>query len=309
MANRKYGKCHKCLGWVPADDPTCPHCGAEQSLLASLMAGARRAGKGAQQSVSGSDSPFENVSTLLLGALFVMFAIPIVALARHPDFHIAAYLLGADTVPPTLLGALTKGPFHHTGYGPDGGPDIGCDTFVDHQYWRLIAGVFLHHGIIHLGFNCSALATLGPKIQRFYGPGFLMFLFVATGALGFVVTYVAYADRVLSAGASGAIFGLIGTGMASAFRAGDRHELRTYASWLIGSVLISLFAPINNWAHFGGLVGGLLFGYLVPEHRVPVYPALQRLGTVLGVLATIAVFVSLYFAAEFAQLALAAAQP
>jgi membrane associated rhomboid family serine protease len=307
----KFKRCHACAGWAPKADAVCPHCGADLGWLATALAAVRSAGKRSATAATAAtrdpDALTSNVSSLLLLGMFVLFALPILAMSKNPDFSVGKYLMGGDSFTSILLGALTKGPPIPMLQGGDSIAFIPTDTFRDGQYWRLIAAVFLHSGIMHIGFNAMALAQLGPKMQRSYGPGFLMALFVFSGAFGYLVTYVAY-TKVLSVGASGAVFGLIGVGIAGALRVNDKVELRTYLSWLIGSFLISFFAPINNWAHGGGLAFGLFFGWLVPEHRVPVYPWMQRVGSVLGALATVLVVVSLIFAAMFARSVLAEVQ-
>ncbi len=130
-----------------------------------------------------------------------------------------------------------------------------------HEYYRLITGAFLHANIIHLLFNCYALYVIGSQIESFMGRVkyiVIYFISIITSSLLSIVLN----NNTASIGASGAIFGLMGSLLYFGY------HYRVY----LGSVLRSQIIPlivinliigfvtpgIDNFAHIGGLVGGVL---------------------------------------------------
>jgi len=153
------------------------------------------------------------------------------------------------------------------------------------QYYRFLTSMFLHAGLLHIGFNAYALYAIGPETERLYRtPRFLALYFIA-GFGGGVASYLFTANP--GVGASGAIFGLIG-GLA-AFYYVSRKLLGDVARRQIGNlvtiIMINLFIGfstplIDNSAHIGGLITGALVGWLlaprfeVNQHLVP--PVVER---------------------------------
>lgn len=165
------------------------------------------------------------------------------------------------------------------------------------EWWRLITPVFLHIGWIHLLVNMYSLFILGPYVEKLYGSARFVFFWIATGVAGVVASYLASSSgmrggvlaRFLfrggdgpSAGASGALFGLIG--VLFVFGIKFRHELpegfkRAFGTGMIPTILINLFIGytipyIDNAAHLGGFVAGALLalfvGYKRPGQRASV---------------------------------------
>jgi rhomboid protease GluP len=143
------------------------------------------------------------------------------------------------------------------------------------EYWRLLAAMFLHIGLAHLAFNGWALYSLGRDVEAFYGSRRFAAIYFLAGLFGNVAFYL-FGDRVLSAGASGAIFGLVGAEIAfflrnrQLFGSLGRQRLMNLAI-LVGINLVYGFvgAGINNLAHLGGLFAGLLLGLaLTPRYEV-----------------------------------------
>lgn len=136
------------------------------------------------------------------------------------------------------------------------------------QYYRLLSSMFLHAGLVHLLFNSWALYTLGPESERIYGtPRFLALYFLA-GLAGSVASYLLSPRPAV--GASGAIFGLIG-GLAAFYYSArkllgevSRQQLGSLITVIMINLFIGFSTPrIDNNAHIGGLVGGLLAGWLL----------------------------------------------
>ena len=156
------------------------------------------------------------------------------------------------------------------------------------QYWRFVTLMFLHIGFIHLFFNNYALWIVGQEIERLYGSARFVVIYLLTGLAGSVASYFYKPDSV-SAGASGAIFGLFGLLATFAFR--YRKEIPQSISSQIKRQVIPLIAinlgigflvpMVDNSAHVGGLLTGVLLGLIVPykrpeEKRTPVlWRALQ----------------------------------
>jgi hypothetical protein len=134
--------------------------------------------------------------------------------------------------------------------------------------------MFLHIGFSHLAFNAWALFSLGREVEAFYGPVWFTAIYLISG-LGGNLAYYLFGSDTLSAGASGAVFGLIGSEAAFFWLNRDlfgqigRQRLANLAV-LIGINLIFGFTVpgINNLAHLGGLVSGAVMGLaLAPRYR------------------------------------------
>ena len=135
------------------------------------------------------------------------------------------------------------------------------------EYWRLITAAFLHIGIFHLAVNMWALYVVVPPIERLFGRTMTSAVYLLTG-VGASLLSLSWNTTTVSAGASGAVFGFIGL-IISFFhfaRLNVRPELvSTIRSWAMRMAVINLLfgfsvTGINNMAHLGGLVTGLIMG-------------------------------------------------
>jgi membrane associated rhomboid family serine protease len=123
------------------------------------------------------------------------------------------------------------------------------------QWWRLITSAFLHGSFLHIAFNMYVLFALGPTLERILGHGRFIVLYL-TAAFGASVTSYVFSDaNMVSVGASGAIFGLMGALVVAGKRL--RYDI-TQVLVLIGiNIAIGFIAPGVDWrAHLGGLVAG-----------------------------------------------------
>lgn len=163
------------------------------------------------------------------------------------------------------------------------------------QPWRFITAIFLHGGLLHIGFNMWVLMDIGPMVEELYGSARYFFLFIVTGAFGYVVSS---AMGHLSVGASGSLLGLIGVLLAATTGRKNpaAQALRSaLIRWLVYiAVLGFLFAGTDNAAHLGGLTSGYLLGRLLPD-RTPAGVIEQRRANLLGWAAGIAVAASFVF--------------
>jgi membrane associated rhomboid family serine protease len=147
---------------------------------------------------------------------------------------------------------------------------------ADGQYWRLLTNAFLHFGIIHLALNMYALFIIGNVVEAELGRVRYLALFLVTGWFASAIAYWLTPPLVVaqgggfilqvSAGASGAIFGLFGAFLAYNYR---RRHLAFYANrmrqmlmLIVLNMVFTFTIPGISWqAHVGGLVAGLISGY------------------------------------------------
>lgn len=160
-----------------------------------------------------------------------------------------------------------------------------------HQWWRFVTPMFLHVNLLHLLVNMYSLWIVGPYVEKLYGSAKFVVFWVLTGIAGVVASYLTVrpslatgplgafifkATDVPSAGASGALFGLVG--VLFVFGIKFRHELpegfkRAFGTGLLPMILLNLFIGyvlrgfIDNAAHLGGLVSGALLALLVNYRR------------------------------------------
>ncbi len=139
---------------------------------------------------------------------------------------------------------------------------------MDGQYWRLVTAGFLHGGIFHILMNSWVLFDLGAEVEQLYGTSrLIVFYFVSTVTGFWTSSHVGYGYSV---GSSAGIFGLIGAMLA--FGVFDRSALAGqvksfYMRWLIYGLVISFIPGVDKWAHFGGLAGGFVTGWVASTPR------------------------------------------
>ena len=159
------------------------------------------------------------------------------------------------------------------------------------QWWRFITPMFVHINVLHLLMNMFSLLILGPFVEKLYGSAKFVVFWVVTGIAGSVGSYLAVQPQlargllgtfifhkidVPAAGASGALFGLIG--VLFVFGIKFRHELpegfkRAFGTGLLPMIFLNLFIGyvlrgfIDNAAHLGGLAAGALLALMVGYRR------------------------------------------
>ncbi len=129
------------------------------------------------------------------------------------------------------------------------------------EYYRILTCIFLHIGIVHLLLNMYSLYIIGPQVESFYGKIKYLFIYLYSGICGSILS-LAFSNNVISAGASGAIFGLLG----SLLYFGYHYRVylgNVIKSQIIPVILVNLFIGfitpgIDNFAHIGGLIGGVI---------------------------------------------------
>lgn len=156
--------------------------------------------------------------------------------------------------------------------GPDlvrWGANVGPYTLTG-EWWRLLTCVFVHGGLIHIAFNMWCLWDLGALCESLYGPWTYAAIYFICG-IGASLGSIIWNVGAFSVGASGAIFGLAGA-LLAAFKLGEFSVPRAALSGMLRSLgafvvynLIFGFAisGIDNAAHIGGLITGLIVGALI----------------------------------------------
>lgn len=137
--------------------------------------------------------------------------------------------------------------------------------FNNGEYYRLFTHIFLHIGWMHFFSNSLSLYIFGSRVERYYGKINFLIIYILSGIFGGIIAIV-FNDAV-SAGASGAIFGLMGavfnyivvrrTSMAGF----DKYIIYMFAILAIGSGF--LISGVNYYAHIGGFISGFLVAFVM----------------------------------------------
>lgn len=141
------------------------------------------------------------------------------------------------------------------------------DSLVkDGQIYRLFTCMLLHIGILHLICNMYSLSLIGSEIENLYGKIKYLIIFIGSGLCGSILS-IAFTHNTVSAGASGAIFGLLGAMLYFGYyyRAYLGNSIkRAILPVIVFNLLIGFMSSgIDNACHIGGLVGGILISMMV----------------------------------------------
>lgn len=134
-----------------------------------------------------------------------------------------------------------------------------------HHWWSLVSASYLHGGLLHILFNMLALRQIAPLVIREYGAHRMLAIYTLSGVCGFWLSYVA--GVTFTIGASAAVCGLIGAMLYYGKSRGGifgQAVYRQIGAWALAILVFGLVVPgINNWAHGGGMVAGMLLGLLM----------------------------------------------
>jgi rhomboid protease GluP len=188
----------------------------------------------------------------------------------------------------------------------------------NYQWWRLIVPMFIHINLIHLLINMYSLMIVGPFVEKLYGSAKFVVFWVLTGIAGLVASYLTvrpqlatgpfarfiFKDQdVASAGASGALFGLVG--VLFVFGIKFRRELpegfkRAFGTGMLPIIFINLFIGfvgrgfIDNAAHLGGMLAGAALALAVDYRRPGVRAAVTNTWRVLQILSLSLIVLGFY---------------
>jgi len=264
--------CPACGTLVGATATKCHQCGA--SMRFSFAAASKSLGRWMPQT-----SP---VTYAVLTICCVMFGLSMVITARMQGFASPG---GGPLGMLTNLGGIATQVNYRLGASLPLAYNIG-------QPWRFITAIFLHGSILHIVFNMWVLMDIGPMVEELYGSARYLFLYVASGAAGYLLSS---AVGNLSVGASGSLLGLVGVLLAATTgrKSQAAQSLRSaLIRWLVYIAVLGLIMrSTDNFAHLGGLAAGYLLGRVMPD-RQPADAVERKRANLLGWVAGTTVFVS-----------------
>ncbi|HXB03067.1 MAG TPA: rhomboid family intramembrane serine protease [Opitutaceae bacterium] len=205
------------------------------------------------RAMPGPSTPWASVTNQLIAANVIVFVI-------------MAGLLGAGWVEATNIMPYIR-------YGANNGA-----ATTDGEWWRLVTCMFMHFGIMHLAFNMWALYQVGHLVEKLFGRLLYTLAYFGSGIFASLASIAWHGDKMWSAGASGAIFGIYGALLGYMLR--EKHALpRNVFSPLLRSTLFfagynivygMVHPEIDSAAHIGGFVSGFGLGWLT---ALPIDPA------------------------------------
>lgn len=142
------------------------------------------------------------------------------------------------------------------------------DAAFPNQWWRFITAMFMHAGIVHIGFNLLLQLTLGKEIERAIGSIRFFLVYISSGIFGFVMGGNFAAVGISSTGASGALFGIIALTLLDLLyswkeRQNPVRELMFILLEVVISFVLGLLPGLDNFSHIGGFLMGLCLGICV----------------------------------------------
>ncbi len=184
---------------------------------------------------------------LIAACVFVYFGVAAVAASVGISFGISLLNQPPEVL---ILGALVP------------------EFVAQGEAWRLVTSTFLHSGITHLALNMLSLYFLGAFAEVSFGRGRFLALYLVSGIAG-GLAYLYFGDfGGFAVGASGAIFGLLGGVFGFTIRQGTFSTQNPIIRQLLILTALNLFLGatipnVSNTAHIGGLLGGLVYGFLL----------------------------------------------
>jgi rhomboid protease GluP len=190
------------------------------------------------------------------------YSISPILLTTNLIIYLTMVFLGVDFMNPDVESLLLWG----ANYRP---------LTVGGEWWRLVTSTFIHIGLIHILLNMYALVLIGLFLEPYLGKVRFVSAYILTGILASLCS-LWWNENTVSAGASGAIFGMYGVFLAmlstNLIEKEQRKNLLTSIGIFVAyNLFAGLKAGIDNAAHIGGLLSGLLIGY-------GYYPGLKSIG-------------------------------
>ncbi|MFJ8063400.1 rhomboid family intramembrane serine protease [Psychrobacillus sp. NPDC096426] len=133
------------------------------------------------------------------------------------------------------------------------------------EYWRLVTPMFLHATFFHLLFNMFSLFLFGPELEQIAGKARFLTIYLLSGLVGNIATYLIHDWNYVSVGASGAIYGILGAfGALVYYTRNFMPQLKQIIVPIIviGVIMTFLQPHINATAHIAGLITGFVFGII-----------------------------------------------
>ena len=144
----------------------------------------------------------------------------------------------------------------------------------DGDWYRLIAPVFLHAGLLHIAANTFALIIFGPRLEQEFGSLAFVATYIVAGVCGVAASYLVSPD-LMSVGASGAVFGMVGA--YGVYLVRNRREFGGQVNSVILNLIFIIvinivfglvWPGIDQGAHVGGLIAGAAMAFVVSPRKV-----------------------------------------
>ncbi len=224
--------CPSCHKLISSDEPRCIHCGQVRPGMFGLTTWFRKLGV---------QMDFPHLITMACIGLYVL------ALLLDPGAIFQ--FRGMNFLAPSDDASFKVG---MTGAYP---------VFAFGRWWTVITAIYLHGGLLHIGFNMMWVRQLGPVVEDLYSPMRLFVIFTVAGVTGFIAS--AYMGAAFTLGASGSIFGLLAAAIVYGRRMGSNMFTQQFLKWAAILFIFGLVFPgVDNWAHGGGFVGGYATAWL-----------------------------------------------
>jgi rhomboid protease GluP len=232
---RKSILCPNCKKLISSDERICPYC---STLRPGLFAG--------NQLISRLDDPnFVIKAVITVNVVMYLMSIFVSSMIAGGVQLSSSFTPSDKSI--LLLGATGK---------------IPVDNY--HMWWSFVSANFLHGGFLHILFNMLAFTQLSPLVMREYGTSRMLTIYLLGGTLSYVVSY--FAGVGFTIGASGSVCALIGALLYYSKSRGGNYGNSVYkqvSGWLISLAVFGFVFPgINNWAHAGGVLAGIVIGFL-----------------------------------------------
>ncbi|MHA1459954.1 MAG: rhomboid family intramembrane serine protease [Promethearchaeota archaeon] len=146
---------------------------------------------------------------------------------------------------------------------------INSKIINDLEIWRLFTSMFLHGDVLHLFSNMVSLLIFGVYVELSFSKYQFLILYFVSGLIGSFFSMLFLPSNVISLGASGAIFGLIGAAFSILIVQRDTPLIFLGLIYVFYFVFSSFSPGINYLAHIFGLLGGLIIGYLLKRNKKP----------------------------------------
>jgi len=132
-------------------------------------------------------------------------------------------------------------------------------------YWQLFSSMFVHINLVHLLGNMLFLFIYGVRGEELFSKKEFLLVYFSSGLAGNLLSLLG-GPNMVSAGASGALFGLFGACVTYA-HSPLKESIFIVLIYSFYMFILTMGANVNLFAHFGGLVAGLLFGYVISRMR------------------------------------------
>jgi len=250
--------CPRCRTLIGSEESTCSHCGASRSAPWWQLINLTR---------SAFEGDWVVKAIITVNILYYALSLVVSVSTGRGGF------LSPGNGSLMLLGATGTIPIEHG------------------RFWSLLSANYLHGGVLHLIFNLMAFRQIAPWVSNEYGASRMFIIYTLGGVFGFWISYLAGVSFTI--GASAGICSLIGALLYYGKARGGVYGnsvFREVSGWLVSLLIFGVIIPgINNWGHGGGIIGGILLGWLLGYEGRRSETTLHTVLALLCAIATVAV--------------------